>query len=201
MMNSGLKIIRLVFITLLMPFFLAVPVWAAIGYVDPDGDISVFWQSIPAGTNFSCIDEINGDQGNLDTADDVHTGVNSEIDEYNMETLTGVLSVSEIKIWIYGYVSDSEDDIKVAISKDGSTWEDYKYPEMGISSGWHSAAFSMTWDQTDLNGLRVRLKADLWEEEVRAYAMYAEVTYTTLSPPPLQIKGGVNIRSGVTIRY
>lgn len=161
------------------------------GYLDPNGDgTTLQWVPTPSGTHYSTIDEINGNQTNLNTADyiskDSVTG--SFSDEFNMESITGVGSVSQIVIWVYGLVDNalpSEYANVYANIKIDATWqtEQQILVSKADQNVWKSVTFSgLSMTQAQLDALQIRLRADLNYIDAictaSVYAMYAEVTYT-----------------------
>ena len=161
-------------------------------YLDPNGDSTPLqWHPSAAADHYTLIDDgtrqNEGAPNMTDYIDDYD--VANKVDVFDMGTDT-VETVSEIKVWVYGHVSDyygvgnpSNEKIVGSIYVD-ATWQSDVLFDLTDSDAWKSVTFTGTWDQTDLNSLQVRLKSTYCDSgaEEFIYAMYAEVTYTGSSP-------------------
>ena len=148
----------------LLVFFAARAIATTDANVDPDGNISVQWHPLPT-TPVSNYDKID-DGIRYNNAPDITNRIYCEyvdsscIDIYNMTSLTGVQSVSAIKVWAYGYTYGGS--CTGDISKDGSTWvgaQNFGLPTGG-SSAWKSITFDLSaspWTQTNLDALQVKI--------------------------------------------
>lgn len=158
---------------------------SAVGYVDPDGDGStVTWDcagpSCPTTYNYVQVNDSVRQPSAPDTTEYL-TGLSDDIDEYDMETISGVESVSQIMVWVYGKSDQEWDDydLELNIYVDGS-WQTAENVNLTTSYQWLNATFTGSWDQTDLDNLQVRVQyTGPWEASVAA--VYAEITYEVQS--------------------
>jgi len=149
----------------------------ATGYVDPNANGTTIEWSPSAGTNYECVDDGVREPNAPDTSDYVNTGSGGDIDEYQMTTLTGADSITEIKVWAYvkGF---GPDPFYMNIYVDGA-WQTEQSVTISDSWAWYSATFSGSWSQSDLDALQVRIKSGAAED---CAAVYAEITYTATAP-------------------
>ena len=164
----------------------------AIDYVDPNGDgtVTSYWYDEPMQFNnyYQKIDDaVREPLTDSITTTYLYLDYDHWVGNINfhMTTLT-VLSVTKIKVWIYARKDYSGSWIKGDISKDGISFVGEQNFNITGSAGWHSITFDVSgspWNQTDLNGLQVKLYGNCDSEEegdrTIVYAMYVEVTYTT----------------------
>lgn len=153
----------------------------ATGNIQADGDVLTDWAIpvIPA-THFDVIDE---DEGSPNTTDYIRAtnalGDDNDVDTFNMETIAGVASVSQVVVWTYGKVvtgGTPEVDIDIGGS------QGYQACSLGLAWGWVSDTFAIApaASQADLDAMTVSYRADVgtknWENLVSC--MYCVVTYT-----------------------
>lgn len=159
-----------------------------VSFIDPISDGTAEWTPTPSGTHFSCIDEGTRQPSTPTTADFINAHVSDSsvfpqfIDEFRMNPIANVGSVSQVKIWIYGKVNSMfgavKGDIKMAGAYIGADLD------FGLttSDSWKSITFNGNWTQADINNMLVKLGAydpppSMVEDDLTVYAMYAEVTY------------------------
>ena len=172
-----------IFIILFLSFFLATSVFAVVGYVDPNGDQTVTNAFLFSSgtTHYVLIDDGTRQPTTPNTADYIQeTSAGTGNVAFSMTTLTGVSSVSSIKVWIYGLKNNVGDTFTGNISKDGSNWATAQDFGLTTSGSWKGVTFSgLSWTQADLDALQVRLIANVnVGGPTYCYAMYAEITYT-----------------------
>ena len=163
--------------------------------VDPDADgVTLEWTPIPSGDHYATIDDGTRQPAvpNLDDYIEINSGAGQDnfADTFYMETLTGVDSVSSIKIWVYGKTGPADDEVHADISlDDGSTWvgSGEIIPESTSSAAWFSKTFNGTWTQAQLNTLHTKLiykfVGGVAIGDTAVYAMYAEITYEEVVIP------------------
>lgn len=173
------------------------------GYSDPDGDLTPLEWTSTGASHYTEIDETTIQPNLPNTLDYISYSTEEEgpvyyYDTFGMSNLTGIDSVSNITIWVYGYTSDNDAGIGADLNIGGS-WQGFKpfTHIFGGGTGWWSVSYSGTWTQTQLNAMQVKLRATLYADEVRVYAMYAEVNYTATSSG----KGLISTTAGTTPFY
>lgn len=157
---------------------------AATGFVDPNGDSGTpQFQVTPGGTHYTTIDDGTRYNDTPNTADYVSHYLSNKVDIFNMSTLTGVGTVSNVTVWVYGKMVDygppgGPYDIKVNAYLGGTYLSDTLL-SLTASNSWKSASFNGSWTQTDLDNMLVKLTSYTnGMNVVWCYAMYAVVTYT-----------------------
>lgn len=151
--------------------------------IQPNGDSSVQWTLIGAATHAGAVNE---DEGSPSTAENIGAtnpmGMDGYVDDFHMETVGSVSSVSQIQVYAYGsggatYGGDASVDLY-----DGSSWQGYhSLSFFAGSNSWKSYTFTgLSMTQTDLDNCRVRFRADVSvsKSSVTIHCVYAVVTYT-----------------------
>lgn len=168
--------------------------------VDPNGDQATGW-NCTAGTDGNCVTGhytvVDDGSGSPSTSGYIHTGTagsGGEIEEFQMETFTppGTLnSVDNVTVYVYaqsatnangGQLDDIEIDIFMGGGYVGPITRTPAYNTWAWTTG---ASFDGTWDQNDLDNLRVeitRIRQGTGspgdrDDDVQIAAVYADVTY------------------------
>lgn len=157
------------------------------GYLDPDGDDTTEWDETTGTDHYTEIDEINGDQDNLDEDDYIGNAPEPDVtdeDIFDMETLSDVDDVTSIKIYVYAGTEEASGPYLDADLYLGS-WQGEKevYDSSGYASQWWSVEWTgLSASQSDLDAMKVKLisgtDAPFPGPSNYVYAMYAEITYT-----------------------
>lgn len=179
------------------------PVAAGVAILTPNGDHTAQWIGNGVG-NLSCTlsshcDLVNEDKGTPNTSNYISTGesgAGGEIDEFEMSSFTfpsGVTEVTSITVGIYAQSATNANggnldtvDIKlfiagayqtaVTVTPAFNTWE------------WHTATFTGSWTQADVDAMRVNLVHNQLgggspagrDDDVRVATVYADATYPTV---------------------
>lgn len=150
------------------------------GYVDPNGDIQKQWASTGA-ANYTEIDDGTRQPTAAGTGDYV-SATTGQDDIYDMTTISGVDTVTSVKLWLYGRSQTSNNYVALYVYMGGtwSTLQNVAFSSGGYGSwSWESATFDGNWTQADLNALQVRMKdaygAGPW---IQVAELYGEVTYS-----------------------
>ncbi|PIP21803.1 MAG: hypothetical protein COX39_00925, partial [Candidatus Nealsonbacteria bacterium CG23_combo_of_CG06-09_8_20_14_all_40_13] len=157
---------------------------ATTGYVDPNGDNAVAWDTpVPAGTHYTTVDDGTRQPAEPNTADYIsHSGAPATDDDFDMATIAGADSVTSIKIWAYAK-HELATFLNLNIYVDGAWQTQNSDNTLTGTYAWYSATWTGTWDQTDLDNLLVRVRKTGMASTETVAAMYAEITYTTGSIP------------------
>jgi len=156
------------------------------GYCDPNGDATVTDSWSGASPHYTRIDDgVRYPTTTGMTEDNLYLyyyGDNTGDVALSMTTLTGVQQVTSIKVWIFGGMAGGG-HFHIDISKDGTNWVGEQTVAYFAYHDWQSKTFSgLTWTQTDLDNLQIRLKGHDFNgaEDYEGYIdeMYAEITYT-----------------------
>ena len=150
-------------------------------YLRPDGDTTTNWDASCTG-DYTCVDEQvtqptagDGSDRKADKNDD------SAVDQFTMTTKTLSGTCTQIVIWLYGRVEDTNLDPTVDIY-DGSSWEGAKTTTFTTSDTWTSYTWSgLTWNQTQLDALQVKMTASAGigsSDEHYIDTIYADITDT-----------------------
>jgi hypothetical protein len=165
-------------------------------YLSPNGDVTTQWNVTGSATHYGAINRTIRYPTDLGAPlwDNIYiqgTGQN-KIDVFGMENPTDSFeSVSQIIIRVFAAApAASVHNIKVSISKDGSSWTDGAVTQI-TSSTWYSWTFAVSYSPTDINNLQVKLTSSgsgvptllgkPWVKE-----MYAECTIVPLKYLRLQ---------------
>ena len=151
----------------------------------PDGDDTIEWTPIPAGTHHTTVDDAVEQPNAGDMDDRLHAGsINSnDIDILDMETIS-VSSVSQVVLWFYGAAQVSvifKTDLYIG------GWQGEANVTLGadyLNPAWGSVIYSgLSASQADLNGMQVKFIAPVMGmyDGVNIATMYAKITYT--APP------------------
>lgn len=110
-------------------------------------------------------------------------------DEYLMESLADVASVSSVKVWVWIGVGGGGETCEVSAYLGGS----YQTPISNSAPGstWTSYEFTGDWTQGDLDALKIKITLSS-DYGSALLAMYAEVTYIKTGEP----SGGSIARDG-----
>ncbi len=172
----------------------------ATGYVNPNGDGSTTqWTASGSAPYYPYVSK--GVQSPTAPSTSTYIGPDKGvIDEFSMETISSVASVSDVTVWYYGSSGSflgSFCPIRISVFLAGA-WIDFPsgYVDMTGSNQWASQGFSGTWTQSDLDSLQIRIDADNSGPGASAtiYAIYAEITYT-----PSGGSGPANLKTWNTV--
>ena len=154
-----------------------------VGYCDPNGDSSIGWTPTPPGTSFSTIDEGTRQPDVPDTADYVRgAGGGIATDIYDMSTLTGVDSVSQVVLWAYGILGGAKGipavvgDVYLA-----GGWVGLASWGFTTSNSWKSITYNGSWTSGSLDAMQTKLAYSGGGNSScvsSVFALYALVTYT-----------------------
>ncbi|MDZ4231882.1 MAG: hypothetical protein U1C72_01365, partial [Candidatus Pacearchaeota archaeon] len=180
------------------------------GEVVPNGDITTGWAVVGGTSDGTCAgggathhcDRIDEARATPSTTDYVATGTagsTGEVEEYDMTTLTlpSGATVTNITLWMYAQSSTNAnggtlDNVDMNIRIAGSLQTAVtKTPAFGTYQ-WHSASFSGSWTQANLDGFRsqfTRIRQGSGnpgnqDDDVRIATVYAVATYQYTLPPP-----------------
>lgn len=95
----------------------AIYVYAATGFIDPNGDGTVQGTPTTCGGagNFTCIDDAVRDPTAPNTAGDYVVLVRNEMDYYDMSSISGIANASDIEVFVYHEESDRKSKISVGL--------------------------------------------------------------------------------------
>ncbi len=177
--------------SLLLLILLQSAVSADTGYLDPDGDDAVAWETSTGANHYTEIDDGVRQPDTPNGTDLIEElGVDVTVDDdFTMTSIEGVVEVSSVEIWVR---SIKLGGTEITLSVDlyiGGSWQGLQEVEMG---GWNSITFNGSWNQEDLDALKVRIRKSN-TGGVDVHAMYAEVTYTSSGPTPRLIEDGVGL--------
>jgi len=155
---------------------------ALLGIVRPNANNNELW----SGHDYINIDEVvvqpnagGGDVISADKYDDM------ERQQYDMQTLSGVESVTQIVLWVYasGIPLESYKYLRLNIAP-GGVWQTEQSKALTTSMAWYSATFNGTWTQADLDSLLIGLTTDTMgtNDNTAVDVAYCEI-YGTLVPP------------------
>ena len=150
----------------------------ATGYVDPSGDDTQVWNAPTATPVYTEIDDGIRQPTAPNTADyDRDAGATEKIDIFDMDTITNVDEVTQVKLWAYGKIGGldpAECHGDVYLNGSWTSLTDFVFT---TSYAWKSITYNGSWTQADLDALQVKLrKINTGFAEVAA--VYCEVTYT-----------------------
>lgn len=185
------RVLRAFFFGLTLGVFLMLTgiflVEAATGVIRPDGDGTVngTQTTCGGGGNFDCVNDPITEPTAATTTDDYVTLGRNVSDYYQMGTLTGVDTVSQIDVKVY------HQETKTNMQLEVSLWDVSESTQYGgninlsnrTTAQWDTATFSgLTLSQAQLNGLRVRVQClrtgTGGAGDCNNYATYADVTFT-----------------------
>ncbi len=161
--------------------------FAATGTIDPNANGTVAGTLTTCGTggNFDCLNDAVRDPSSPSGTGDYVTYSNNQQDYYQMSSITGVASVSEVQAKVYHQEQNGNMAIYVSL------WDATETTQYGTevqftnrtTAQWDTATFSgLSLTQAQLDGLRVRLRCTRpgggAQSTCRAFAMYADLTYT-----------------------
>ncbi len=161
----------------------------ATGYLDPNGQVSnAGWvdQGLVNSTNiYVSIDDGMRQPTAPNGTDYAYTTTDGGTVVFSMPTLSGVLSVSQIKVWLYGEYFDTGgagEGILISAKIGGAFQINTRVYAAGVGSlTWVSVTYTGSYTQSDIDNLEIRLThedAGIWGNESYVHAVYAEVTYT-----------------------
>lgn len=166
------------------------PVYA---YLYPDGDDGAMgWQNNGGGDHYEDIDEEYGEWDDNTTRLTADDGDDGAVDTFTMTTITGVTSVQEVTIYVRCYKSG--DPFTATIDIDiGNGWEgaqDVTFSDLSWSTQWVNFVLDPDPDQTDLDGLKVKLTAPAVinvDSYGRVSGIVAKIVYTGDDPAALDL--------------
>lgn len=172
----------IIFLELCLTFFIAsiisTKTYAATGTIRPNGDSVTQWTS--TGTNhYDQINEIVTQPTAGNTSNNVNNGgSSSNVDRFQMQSISNITSVSAITVWVYAYSTRSNSSMSVDLYYDGATQQTGAV-SLGTSYNWYSATFTgLTLSQSQLDGLEVIITGDAGGRTYYVATLYADVTYT-----------------------
>jgi len=168
--------------------------YAAIGIIRPNGDSTPLqWTPSPSGSHYSTIDEIVTQPTAGTTSDIVDNQKNvSAIDQYMMETISGVNSVSAITVWVYTMCDKNASDMNIGLYYNGSA-QQTNVVSVSTAYSWLSTSFTgLNLSQSQLDGLEVQITGVNGGRTYTVATLYAEVTYTQATSISLSTDGTVS---------
>lgn len=152
----------------------------ATGNIVPESDITIQWTEPTSGTHYDDINEGPSTDANFIRALQIN-GDDGEIDYFNFTTLIDVDTVTQVKVWVNGYTNSSGYSPEIELYIGG--WKGYQElsPLFTTTRGWCSYTWgSLSHTQAELNGLQVRIRADVTVSKSWQYVhtIYCEITYT-----------------------
>jgi len=165
-----------------IPVFTPAVVSADTGYIDPNGDRDK-GTYVSSGTDYFAAIDDGIRQPTAGGAADYVYGMKFPppptpgVDIFNMTTLTGVASVTNVTVWIYG-IKPLLDTLPQTCIYMGGTWTTLTNIPINADGpyAWASVSFDGTWTQTDLDNCQVEVKIN--SSNCYVASMYAVVTYT-----------------------
>ncbi len=153
-----------------------------IGIIRPDGDSSVAWGIVvPLGSHYTAVDDAVIQPTVGDTGDYISDNAKN-IDDFNMETLTGSGLYNRIDVWVYSRTLGNERlNINLIIA---GVHQNAQRHTLSNSFGWYQTSFSgLALNQEDLDNLVVSLEQVKigTQSNVDIAAIYAEVYEDTLA--------------------
>jgi uncharacterized delta-60 repeat protein len=193
---GGLALIMVITNMVFLTYFLPERASAAVSEIVPNGDVTAGWAVLggtndatcAAGTHCDYVDE--GSTPN--TADYVGTGTagtGGEVEEFSMTTVSNVLSATSITVYFYIQtvtLGSTADTVGITVRINGTLQAVTTVtPALG-SWGWHSATFTGTWNQADIDSLQAYAIRNVIgsgpggsrDDDIRLASVYASVTYT-----------------------
>lgn len=146
-----------------------------LGFVDPnDDDSPLQWNPTPGGNHWPTVDDGIRQPTTPTLTDYLECGDEGEfVDVLKMETIAGVASVSQVRVWAYGD-EDGTGLIGCRIWMGGG-WRPRQDFDFGGTAGWKYLDFYGIWTQADLDNLKVELYAECIYEYGKVYALYAYI--------------------------
>ncbi len=152
-------------------------------YVDPNGDVAAAWYVNPGeSSHYLTIDEGTRQPTVPNTGDYIYIDWDAYVDTFDMSSLAGVNSVTQVKVWIYcdNWMMEEEGSVDATGNiYMNSLWQTPQNFSCTGTTGWKSVTFTGTWTKTDLDNMQVKLTSAMtsWGN-INVYAMYAEIKYT-----------------------
>ena len=147
-------------------------------YYDPDADISA-WSDGSGG--YADVDDGVRQPTDPGETDSMSNWAASDPATLSIEEISGAVTVTNIRVWVYGMDYGSSDNTQVDVSRDGgSTWEGYQTVALPHTSNpdnaeWKYVDFSVNWSGTTDFRLRINKAATSWNNSYY-YAIYVEST-------------------------
>jgi len=178
---------------------LAIYVYAATGFIDPNGDGTVQGAPTTCGGagNFDCINDAVRDPTAPSTAGDFVTIDRNDSDYYDMSSISGIANASRIEVFVYHEESDKKSKIKVGLYNGTETTA---YGSRNINGSTSAKWTSVTINNANLNQaaldeLKIRLECTRGgaNDTCTIYAMYAVVTFSGTLGIDIVDAGGASV--------
>jgi len=177
----------------------AIYVYAATGFIDPNGDGTVQGTPTTCGGagNFDCINDAVREPTAPSVADDYVILVRDEVDYYDMSSISGIANASDIEVFVYHEESDKKSKIKVSFYNGAETIEYGSRNIRGSTNAkWDSVSINnASLNQAALDELKIRLECTRGgaSDTCTIYAMYAVVTFSGTLGIDIVDAGGASV--------
>jgi len=154
----------------------------ATGYVDPNGDAGTNnWikMGVEQTYHYQHVVTATRQPSNPGTTLGLIGTEDNLVDDFNMTTLTGVDSVSNVTVWVYGHKSNGGAPTQCEVDINIGGAQGVHAIGLTDSDSWKSYSYDGTWTSANLDGMTVRIISDVtMGGEVAVYDVYCVVTYT-----------------------
>lgn len=162
------------------------PVYAANGYIDPNGDGTTNnWSANPSGTFYTTVDEATRQPSSPNTGDYISGAVNNAgTIFFRMGTISSVQTVSSITVWVH-HNDGNNGQLAVQLYDDNETTTRTTSSNITqrTSNSWDSVTFSsLSLTQAQLDTLSIAITSSKngggAPANATVHEVYADVTYT-----------------------
>lgn len=186
-------------VILVSGFGMAYFVYAATGFIDPNGDGTVQGTPTTCGGagNYICLDDTVRDPTAPSTSGDYVTIDRNDGDFYEMTSISGIANASDIEVFVYHEETDKRSKVKVSLYDELETIDYGSRSIKGNTSArWDSVSINnANLNQVALDDLKIRLECTNGKngDACTIYAMYAVVTFSGTLGIDIVDAGGASV--------
>jgi hypothetical protein len=171
-----------------------------VNVIRPDGDGTPLQWTSTGANHYGEINEVVTQPSAPNTSTNVNNGGSAtNVDTFNMGTISNVSSVSQVVVWVYHASTAKNSVMSVDMIAGGTTYNGTVSSSSTANTYlWASATFSsLNLSQADLDGLQIQISGDSGGRTYTVAALYADVTYTP-TPSGITLSGTAYSDEGVS---